>query len=83
MRQELTCALYALALGQTATAAPQAARSGLDSWMANEKAFSFNGILKNIGSDGAYAKSADPGIVVASPSTSNPDCENPGPCLYP
>lgn len=59
-------------------AAPQlAARAtdNLDTWLASETTVAREGILHNIGSNGAYAASAKPGIVIASPSTSNPDCK--------
>ena len=75
----LSYALCALALGHAAIAAPQLsprATGSLDTWLATETTVSLNGILANIGADGAYAKSAKPGVIVASPSTSNPDCEN-------
>jgi glucoamylase len=74
----LSYALCALALGNAAIAAPQLsprATGSLDTWLATETTVSLNGILANIGADGAYAKSAKPGIIIASPSTSNPDCE--------
>ncbi|KAJ5461429.1 Glucoamylase [Penicillium daleae] len=72
----LLYALGALALGQTALAAPQLsprATASLDSWLATETTFALNGILNNIGASGAYAQSAKNGAVIASPSTSNPN----------
>lgn len=73
----LLYALGALAVGQSALAAPQLSprATSLDSWLSSETTFSLNGILANIGSSGAYSKSAASGAVIASPSTSNPDCE--------
>lgn len=74
----LLYALGALALGQNALAAPQLsprATTSLDAWLATETTFSLNGILNNIGASGAYAQSAKNGAVIASPSTSNPDCK--------
>ena len=71
-------ALYALSFGHAAVAAPQlAARAtgSLDTWLASETTVARQGILDNIGSSGAYAASASPGIVIASPSTSSPDCK--------
>jgi glucoamylase len=47
----------------------------LDAWLATETTFSLNGILDNIGASGAYAESAGDGVVIACPSTSDPDCE--------
>ncbi|KAJ5495325.1 Glucoamylase [Penicillium diatomitis] len=71
----LLYALGALAMGQSALAAPQLSpRAGtLDSWLSAETSFSLNGILANVGSSGAYSKSAGSGIVIASPSTASPD----------
>lgn len=74
----LPYALCALALGHAAVAVPELsprATVSLDAWLATETAVSLNGILANIGADGAYAQSANPGVIIASPSTSNPDCE--------
>lgn len=71
-------ALCALTLGSAALAAPQLApraTGSLDTWLASETAVAREGILDNIGSDGAYAKSSKSGIVIASPSTDSPDCE--------
>lgn len=75
----LLYALGALALGQSALAAPQLsprATASLDAWLATETTVSLNGILNNIGASGAYAKSAKNGVVIASPSTSNPNCKS-------
>jgi glucoamylase len=72
-----SCAL-ALAWSQTVLAAPDLsprATVSLESWLATETAVSLNGILDNIGASGAYAQSAKAGVVIASPSTSSPDCE--------
>jgi glucoamylase len=74
----LSSVLCALALGQTALAAPQLsprATTSLDAWLASETTVSLNGILDNIGASGAYAQSAKAGVVIASPSTDSPDCE--------
>ncbi|GAM40713.1 glucoamylase GlaA [Talaromyces pinophilus] len=70
----LFCALAAF--GHSALAAPglsPRATSSLDAWLASETTVSLNGILDNIGASGAYAASAKAGVVIASPSTSNPD----------
>ncbi|CAG8084183.1 unnamed protein product [Penicillium salamii] len=71
-------ALWALALGHAAFAAPQIplaprATGSLDTWLASETTVARQGILNNIGSAGAYSASAKPGILIASPSTSSPD----------
>ncbi|KAL2830841.1 putative glycosyl hydrolase, family 15 [Aspergillus cavernicola] len=71
----LSYALCALALGQCALAAPQLsprATASLDAWLATETTVSLDGILDNIGASGAYALSARAGVVIASPSTSEP-----------
>lgn len=71
-------ALAALPLFHGALASPsglEARVTGtLDSWIAEESSFALEGILANIGSSGALASGAASGIVIASPSTSNPDC---------
>jgi glucoamylase len=72
-------ALWALALGHAVIAAPPQVAlapraSSVDSWLASETTIARQGILNNIGSAGAYAASAKPGVVIASPSTSSPDC---------
>uniref|UniRef100_A0A093V3D6 Glucoamylase n=1 Tax=Talaromyces marneffei PM1 TaxID=1077442 RepID=A0A093V3D6_TALMA len=74
LSSSVLCALAAL--GHNALAAPQfspRATVGLDAWLASETTFSLNGILANIGSSGAYSASAKPGVVIASPSTNNPN----------
>lgn len=78
MAPSIWTALCALTLGSTVLAAPQLApraTGSLDTWLASETAVAREGILDNIGSSGAYAKSAGSGIVIASPSTDSPDCE--------
>lgn len=50
------------------------ATGSLTSWLATESSYALQGVLKNIGPNGADASGADAGIVVASPSTSSPDC---------
>lgn len=78
MTRILTLALHGLALVQSVVGAPQLApraTTSLDAWLASETTVALDGILDNVGSSGAYAKSAKSGIVIASPSTSDPDCE--------
>lgn len=77
MTRLISFALHALSLAQAVLGAPQLsprAATGVDAWLATETTVALDGILANIGSSGAYAKSAKPGVVIASPSTSNPDC---------
>lgn len=50
------------------------ATGSLSSWLASESSYALQGVLRNVGANGADASGADSGIVVASPSTSNPDC---------
>ncbi|RAL14878.1 putative glucan 1,4-alpha-glucosidase [Aspergillus homomorphus CBS 101889] len=76
MIRGISYALCALALSPWATAAPQLdarATGSVDAWLGTETTVSLNGILANIGADGEFSKSAKSGIVIASPSTSNPD----------
>lgn len=54
------------------------ATSTLDEWLSTESVIALQGVLNNIGSDGSKAQGASSGIVIASPSTANPDCE----CRY-
>jgi hypothetical protein len=41
----------------------------------NENTISLQGVLNNIGPEGSQAPGALAGVIVASPSTENPDCE--------
>lgn len=45
------------------------------SFVSTEQPIALNGILCNIGSTGSCVSGAASGLVIASPSTSNPDCE--------
>lgn len=49
-------------------------RAALDDWITNQTANSVAGLLANIGSTGAKSYGAAQGLVLASPSTTNPDC---------
>lgn len=54
----------------------QARASGpLSSFLAAETPIALGGILANIGPNGVNDQGAASGIVIASPSTSNPDCK--------
>ncbi|KAL4947229.1 Six-hairpin glycosidase-like protein [Aspergillus filifer] len=69
-------ALFVLTLSYAVAAAPQLsarATTSLDTWLSTETSFALDGILANIGASGAYAKTAKAGVVIASPSTENPD----------
>lgn len=48
----------------------------LDSFLAAESPYALQGVLDNIGPDGAAAKGVAAGIVTASPSSRDPDCES-------
>ena len=61
----------ALAATQAPISIPQAS---LDEWLSTEVDVALTGILNNIGCEGAWAHGAKPGVVVASPSTNDPDC---------
>ncbi|KAI0090809.1 glucoamylase G2 [Irpex rosettiformis] len=47
--------------------------SSVDSYIASESPIAKAGVLANVGSSGAKSQGAKPGIVIASPSKSNPD----------
>ena len=53
---------------------PQRATGDLSSWLSTEKGVALQGILNNVGSNGALVPGASSGVVVASPSTVNPNC---------
>ncbi|CAK7262693.1 glycoside hydrolase 15 protein [Sporothrix epigloea] len=73
----LAWSLIVLALGPTVLGAPSSSEyvraEEATIWLANESEIALERILSNIGRDGQYARSAEPGIVIASPSTENPD----------
>lgn len=47
----------------------------IDAFIQSQTTVSINGVLANIGGGGSKAPGVSAGIVVASPSRSNPDCE--------
>jgi glucoamylase len=49
-------------------------QTSIDSFVKSQIAVSIKGVLANIGTDGSKAQGASAGIVVASPSRTNPDC---------
>ncbi|KAJ5649618.1 glucoamylase precursor [Penicillium longicatenatum] len=63
MPRLLVFALHALAIGKVAIAT---AAGTLDEWLASESNLALEGILKNTGSTGQYARSADAGVVISS-----------------
>lgn len=50
------------------------ASGSLDSFIATESPLALNLLLANIGPNGANDQGAASGIVIASPSQTNPDC---------
>lgn len=66
--------LIAAAAAAPAPAALEARATGsLTSWLASESPVALQGVLNNIGAAGSKVAGAKSGIVVASPSKSNPD----------
>jgi glucoamylase len=53
----------------------QKRQASIDDFVKIQADISIKGVLANIGTDGSKAQGASAGIVVASPSRSNPDCE--------
>lgn len=49
-------------------------RADLSSFISSEVPVAYQGTLNNIGPEGSGAPGASAGIVVASPSQTNPDC---------
>lgn len=47
----------------------------LDQWLTAQEPIAVQGVLDNIGSQGSKVEGAADGVVVASPSKSEPDCE--------
>lgn len=50
-------------------------RSALDDWIAKQEAVAYAGVLDNVGDAGLRSFGAKRGLVLASPSTVDPDCE--------
>ncbi|CAL5871099.1 uncharacterized protein PFLUO_LOCUS5345 [Penicillium psychrofluorescens] len=70
----LDLATVTLLLPAVSSAVPHSRRAtGLDSFLQSESSVALQGALDNIGPDGSGAQGASSGIVVASPSKSNPD----------
>lgn len=51
-------------------------QTSIDAFITAQKTISINGVLANIGGGGSKAPGVPAGIVVASPSRSNPDCKS-------
>ena len=54
-----------------------ALRRPVDSFILSEAPIALRNLLCNIGADGCYAAGAAPGVVIASPQKTNPDCKRP------
>ncbi|RPB07199.1 glycoside hydrolase family 15 protein [Morchella conica CCBAS932] len=52
---------------------PEKRQTSVAAWVSTEQNIALSSLFRNIGSSGEFAKSADPGAVIASPSTSSPD----------
>lgn len=73
MRISLSLSLIVGAALASPAALHERATGSLSSWLASESTVALQGILNNIGASGSKAQGAKSGIVVASPSTSNPN----------
>lgn len=51
------------------------ATGSLASWLSSENTVALQGVLNNIGASGSKASGASAGVVIASPSKSDPNCE--------
>jgi Mn2+/Fe2+ NRAMP family transporter len=51
------------------------ATGSLASWLSSENTVALQGVLANIGASGSKASGASAGVVVASPSKTNPNCK--------
>lgn len=52
-------------------------QNDIEAYIKKQRPASLKGVLSNIGPDGEGAQGAAAGIVVASPSKSDPDCKTP------
>ena len=51
-------------------------RATVDDFIATESPIAYAGVIANIGSSGSKVSGAASGVVIASPSKSNPDCKS-------
>jgi glucoamylase len=70
-----------LLVGAQGSPVAEKRQTSVDDYIKNQADISIKGVLANIGTDGSKAQGAAAGIVVASPSKSNPDCEYSGALL--
>lgn len=66
---------------RSAAAADWPQNVDVDSFVGTERAIALEGVLANIGPNGSLVPGAAAGLVVASPSKVNPDCQWPTPRL--
>lgn len=76
MRFSSSVAGFAPFLSLVCAAPSQLESRDLNSFIAHERAIALQGALANIGLDGSQVAGAG-NYVIASPSTANPDCEDP------
>lgn len=65
-----------LSLASTANAVDWPQNVDVDSFIATERGIALSGALANIGPNGTQVPGAAAGLVIASPSTVNPDCKS-------
>lgn len=81
--EKLTVALATALLGLgCAEPIPLRRRADLDEFIAKQRNISIAGVLANIGADGSEASGVPAGVVIASPSKSDPDCKLPSFVTY-
>ena len=59
----------------TPTSTVSKRQSDIEAFITKERPISLAGVLANIGPDGSGAQGASAGVIVASPSKSDPDCK--------
>ena len=69
-----TCTLCSTVLAKPVRVRRQASGS-LDNFVATESPIALQGVLDNLGPDGSQAPGTGAGLLIASPSTENPNCE--------
>jgi len=69
-----------LLVGAQASPVPQndggSQQTALDTFIKAQTDVSINGVFANMGPDGSKAQGAAAGVLIASPSRSDPDCES-------
>lgn len=67
--------LSVLAASSVANASSLPWANNLDTFVEKQRSISLQGVLKNTGPNGSRAPGAGAGVIIASPSTVNPNCE--------